>query len=156
MYSNSIKYDSKYHSDQTLLWDNPEAVSKTFLSFVVGRSTVENEKKNEYKKNVSERLKYLSENLDDDQDEDIFKKSKKIVDKFIGCVKTTDVPLISVDDTGYIVLEWRDYNHYDVVAILFKTTENISYVAVKQKKIVLKGSGLVSEVANLIQKSKDD
>lgn len=158
MYSNTIKYDAKYHSNQTVFWDNPKT-SRLFYSFVDERRAVRNTKKDnlqEYKKSVSERLNYLSENLDDDQDREIFENSKKIVNKFIDCAKTASIPLISVDDTGYIVFEWRNYNQYDVIMILFKTTENISYVAVKQKKIVLKGSGLVSEVANIIQKSKDE
>lgn len=164
MTSDSIhKYDSQYCSWQTVLWTNPritrnDAFSSNF-SLVKERGAVRNVKKNNFqecKTSVDERLIFLSDNLDDDQDPEIFEKSKGIVNKFISCAKLTSIPLISVDDAGYIVFEWRNYNHYDVFVILFKTTDSISYVAVKQKKIVLKGSGLVSEVAKIVQKSKDE
>jgi hypothetical protein len=169
MFSHTIsKYNARYSHNQTI-WGYPEKSSEILtqeevrlnVSLPVKNRSVERNVKREnlqeYRKSVSERLMYLSDNLDDDQDREIFERSKKVVDKFIGCVKIIDHPLISVDNTGYIVFEWRNYNQYDVVMVLFKTNENVSLVGLKQKKkTILKVSGLISEIAKFFQKMKDE
>lgn len=165
MYSHT-KYNSQYSHNQTFIWDHIENSNELITNGVVFSdvpskeyNTERNTKKDylqKYRKSVSERLKYLSDNLDDDQDREIFERSKKVVDKFISYAKTIDNPLISVDNTGYIVFEWRNYHQYDVVMILFKTTENISFVGIKPKEIILKASGIISKITKLFQKIKDE
>jgi len=101
-----------------------------------------------YRKLISERLKYLFDNLDEDQDKEIFNLSKNTVNHFIKYIKTTKTPLVSVDNVGNILFEWRDYNNYNIIMLLFKTNDTISLTGIKQDKCVIKVSGIISEVSD--------
>ncbi len=102
-----------------------------------------------YRKNIQNRMKYLVENLDEDQDAEIFSLSKSTVKKFLEYVKQTEPPLISVDNSGYIVFEWRQYHQYDIVMLLFMTNNRISLTGIKEEKCLLKATGVVQEISNI-------
>ena len=100
----------------------------------------------QHSKLISERLKYLFDNLDEDQDKEIFNLSKNTVNHFVGYVKIRKTPLVSVDNVGNIVFECRDYHNYNIIMLLFKINDTISLAGIKQNKCVIKVSGIISEV----------
>lgn len=102
-----------------------------------------------YVKKITERLDYLKDNLDEDQDFEIFNLSKNTVNSFIEYVKNTDLPLMSVDNAGNIIFEWRNYNLYDIVMILFNTNGTMSLTRIKENKSLLQASGELSEISNI-------
>jgi|GEM_PF-3814877 len=109
-----------------------------------------------YRKLISERLKYLFENLDEDQDKEIFNLSKNTVNHFIEYIKTTKTPLVSVDNVGNILFEWRAYHNYNIIMLLFKTNDTISLTGIKQDKCVIKVSGIISEVSDAFLRLIDE
>lgn len=109
-----------------------------------------------YRKLISERLKYLSDNLDEDQNKEIFNLSKNTVNHFIEYIKTTKTPLVSVDNVGNILFEWRDYHNYNIIMLLFKTNDTVSLTGIKQNKCVIKVSGIISEVSDAFLRLIDE
>ena len=109
-----------------------------------------------YRKLISERLKYLFDNLDEDQDKEIFNLSKNTVNHFIEYIKTTKTPLVSVDNVGNILFEWRDYHNYNIIMLLFKTNDTVSLTGIKQNKCVIKVSGIISEVSDAFLRLIDE
>jgi hypothetical protein len=114
----------------------------------ISKDVITSKKCINYRKTVEKRLDFLEENLDEEQDIDIFTKSKQAVLEFINRIKFSEQPLIGVDNTGYIVFEWHQYNMFDLVMMLFKADSNISLTAIKEKKIVKKATGIISEIVN--------
>jgi hypothetical protein len=151
----SKKYKShsptyKYYSEkpETVFTKPSDTPELTILKFE-SQTFITPDRYNSYKKGIGERIKYLIENLDEDQDQKIFELSKKTMEKFIEYVKTTEVPLISVDNVGNIIFEWRNYNSYDILIMLFRTDEKLSLTGIKKNKCLLKISGIIEEVSDI-------
>ncbi len=145
---NSPKFEFYSIKPETFFINESEIPELTIIKYesqkIIKKSTAK-----EYKKAISERLKYLSENLDEDQDLEIFNLSRNTVENFISYIKTTELPLISIDNSGNIIFEWREYNQYEIIMMLFKSDGNISLTGVKEKKCLIKASGIISEVSNV-------
>ena len=147
--SDSPKYEYySFSKPETFIINESEIPELTIVKYefkkVINKSVAR-----EYKKIILERLNYLYENLDEDQNVEIFDLSRKTVNKFIEYIKTTEKPLISVDDLGNIIFEWRKYNQYDIIMMLFKSNNIISLTGIKEEKCLIKVSGIVSEVSNI-------
>lgn len=94
---------------------------------------------------MTERIKYLSENLDEDQDRDLFDESLKIFKKVIPNLVFDSPPFLSVDDSGNLIAEWRECFSHTLIALLFSPSQ-ISMTAFKEKKIVKKMTGVADEI----------
>jgi len=95
---------------------------------------------------IDKQLAYLRENLDEDQDKEIFKGS-------VDCFKRANLsmiyekpPVLSVDNSGYLIAEWRGYQSYDILLMMFSPNDRISLTAIKGKILVKKISGTMIEV----------
>ena len=149
------KYKSYFNKPEEIFTRESELLEFT----IVKRETQKTIRKGSYityRKLISERLKYLFDNLDEDQDKEIFNLSKNTVNHFIKYIKTTKTPLVSVDNVGNILFEWRDYNNYNIIMLLFKTNDTISLTGIKQDKCVIKVSGIISEVSDAFLRLIDE
>ncbi len=99
----------------------------------------------EFNKYISERMKYLSENMDDDQDKEIYEFSKKTMMNFINEIKSISFPRISLDNTGNVVFEWQQFNDYSMVIILFDADNRIAITGIKKNKAILRFNGILEE-----------
>lgn len=147
-YYDSPKYEYYSIKPQEFFTKESELPELTIIK-IESQKIIKKDRFKTYKKIISERLDYLFANLDEDQDTEIFNLSKKAVYQFIDYVKTTKTPLISVDNVGNILFEWRDYNNYNIVMLLFKTNDTISLTGIKQNKCLIKVAGIISEVSDI-------
>jgi len=107
---------------------------------------------NDCKAKIGKRLRYLKSVLENDQDAEIFKFSKKTALRFVEYTKLLDYPKIGVDDTGYVGFEWHNYKDYDFIIMLFKSKDSATLTGIKDKKCLVKVSGIISEVGDIFKK----
>ena len=135
----------KYFSNKT----NISELTELTVIYTESQKYISKENSDSYKKTINARLKYLNDNLDEEQDYEIFALSERTVKSFVEYVKTTELPLISVDNVGNVIFEWRNYNLYDIVIMLFNTNGTLSLTGIKENKCLLQASGELSEISNI-------
>lgn len=144
----SRKIIRKYLPEKSILTKESEIPNLTVIT-QISQKIISKKDFDDYKEKITDRLKYLAENLDEEQDEEIFNLSRATADKFLNYIGHTDLPLISVDNSGNIIFEWRHYNNYDIVMLLFKTNETIALTGIKEKECLRKDIGIVKEIADI-------
>jgi hypothetical protein len=99
-----------------------------------------------FSKQIGAQLGYLKENLDDDQDLEIFTNSVECFKQANLEMVYEEAPVLSVDNAGCLIAEWRKYKSYDVVLMMFRYQNTISMTAIRDARLVKKISGIVSDV----------
>jgi hypothetical protein len=86
---------------------------------------IEKIKKGMILKEIDDRLAVLDTALEEDQDRDLYERTKRLFLEVIIYLKIDRRPLIGANDTGQVVAEWQDYKTYDIVALRCETEESI-------------------------------
>lgn len=94
---------------------------------------------------IEERVLYLKENIDEDQDLEVFEMSKETMWNFVKQIKSATFPMISLDNVGNVVFEWRKFNDYDMLLILFDSDDKMSITGIKENRAILRFSGILDE-----------
>lgn len=97
---------------------------------------------------IEERLGFLSKNLDEDQDTNLFNLSVSLFRSVEPRLYYEKSPRLGVDDSGALVAEWNNYGEYEIISIRFGGEKQISLVAIKKDKVVTKTIGVPSEIVN--------
>lgn len=97
---------------------------------------------------IDERIAVLEKSLDEDQDLDLFNISVSLFYSILPKLYYEKNPRLGVDDSGALVAEWNNYREYEIISIRFGGEKQISLVAIKKNKVVIKTIGVASEIVS--------
>ena len=104
------------------------------------------------KSSIENRIAVLSENLDEDQDSELFSLSVSLFRSVFPKLITEEPPRLGLDDSGVLVAEWDNYGDYTMVTIRFGDEKQISLVAVKDGRLVNKCVGITDEIISVFNR----
>jgi hypothetical protein len=87
--------------------------------------------KSVFQKEIHKRFKFLDGSLEDEQDEEIYKLTKTVALEVLRYLSFEASPLIGIDNSGQVIVEWHDYRECRIIRIIPAIQNKVIFQGIK-------------------------